>query len=134
RHCFSPAPRGKVLLSGQPRDRITPTSRCLLAQGKTAHTRTAMNSIQLKYPLQKRYLSLLSLAATVMSVMTVASFCPTPALSAPKVKLTGTWGTILGSQVYVRIRPSSSSPNVAKLPRSTKVMAWGTYQGWYRVE
>jgi cell wall-associated NlpC family hydrolase len=93
-----------------------------------------MNSIQLKYPLQKRYLSLLPLAATVMSVMTVASFCPTPAFSAPSVKLTGTWGTILGSQTYVRIRPSSGSPNVAKVPRGTKVMAWGTYQGWYRVE
>jgi len=93
-----------------------------------------MKLTRLKHPLQKRYHTLLPLVATVMSVMTVASFCPTPAISAPSVKLKGTWGTILGSQTYIRIRPSTSTPVVAKVPRSTKVMAWGTYQGWYRVE
>lgn len=92
-----------------------------------------MKSIRLK-PLQKRCQSLLPLVATVMSVMTVASFYPTPAISAPSVKLKGTWGTILGSQTYIRIRPSTSTPVVAKVTRGTKVMAWGTYQGWYRVE
>lgn len=93
-----------------------------------------MKLIRLKHPLQKRRYSLLPLVATVMSVMTVASFCPKPAISAPSVKLKGTWGTILGSQTYIRIRPSTSTPVVAKVSRGTKLMAWGTYQGWYRVE
>jgi cell wall-associated NlpC family hydrolase len=93
-----------------------------------------MKFIRLKYPLHKRPQSLLPLVATVMSVMTVASFYPTPAISAPSVTLKGTWGTILGSQTYIRIRPSTSTPVVAKVSRGTKLMAWGTYQGWYRVE
>ena len=84
--------------------------------------------------LQKRCQALLPLAATVMSVMTVASFYPNPAQAAPNVKLKGTWGTTLGSQTYIRIRPSTDMPVVAKVSRGTKVMAWGTYQGWYRVE
>jgi len=92
----------------------------------------------LKHSLQKRYHSLYPIAAAVMSVMTVASFCSIPAYAAPshaqKASLPGSWGVVLGSHTYVRIRPSTSSPNVAKLPRGTKVMAWGTYQGWYRVE
>jgi cell wall-associated NlpC family hydrolase len=96
-----------------------------------------MNSTTpLKRLSQKRHSVLLPLAAAFMSVMTVASFYPKTAFSAPtsSTKLKGTWGTVLGSQTYIRIRPSSDSPNVAKVPRGTKVMAWGTYQGWYRVE
>lgn len=93
-----------------------------------------MNFTRCKSPLQKPFLSLLPLAATVMSVMTVASFYPSVAISAPSVKLKGTWGTIIGSQTYIRVRPSSSTPVVAKVSHGTKVMAWGTYQGWYRVE
>lgn len=98
------------------------------------HEKPIMKSIRLSTPLQKHCKALLPLFATVMSVMTVASFYPTPAISAPSAKLTGTWGTILGSQTYIRIRPSTSTPVVAKVPRGTKLMAWGTYQGWYRVE
>lgn len=93
-----------------------------------------MNFTRHKFPLQKRILSILPLAATVMSVMTVASFYPSVAISAPSTKLKGTWGTVLGSQTYIRVRPSSNTPVVAKVSRGTKLMSWGTYQGWYRVE
>jgi cell wall-associated NlpC family hydrolase len=49
-------------------------------------------------------------------------------------KPVGTWGWTSGSATYMRIRPGQQTPVVAKVPRHTQVMVWGTYDGWYRVE
>ena len=46
----------------------------------------------------------------------------------------GTWGWTTGSATYVRIRPGQQTPIVAKVSRRTKLMVWGTFDGWYRVE
>lgn len=46
----------------------------------------------------------------------------------------GTWGTSTGSASYIRIRPGVQTPVVAKIPRGTRLMVWGTFNGWYRVE
>jgi cell wall-associated NlpC family hydrolase len=39
-----------------------------------------------------------------------------------------------GSQTYIRARPGSNVPPVAKVARHTQLFVWGKYNGWYRVE
>jgi cell wall-associated NlpC family hydrolase len=46
----------------------------------------------------------------------------------------GVWAWTAGSRTYIRARPSIETPPVAKVPRHTRVMVWGKYDGWYRVE
>jgi cell wall-associated NlpC family hydrolase len=64
---------------------------------------------------------------------------PAAAVLAPRAasadqKPIGVWGWTTGSATYVRIRPGAQTPIVAKVPRRTQLMVWGTYSGWYRVE
>jgi cell wall-associated NlpC family hydrolase len=35
---------------------------------------------------------------------------------------------------YIRARPGTQTPPVAKVPRHTQLMVWGKFDGWYRVE
>lgn len=49
-------------------------------------------------------------------------------------KPVGTWGRTTGNATYMRIRPGVQTPIVAKVPRGTQLMVWGTFDGWYRVE
>lgn len=117
---------------GQLRDRMIPNQKkslSSLAEDKRQSREPPMNTT--KNFLQKSCQSHSSILAAVMSAMTVASFCVLPAIASP---LAGTWGYITKSRAAIHIRPSSASPNVAKVSRRTKVMAWGTFNGWYRVE
>lgn len=52
----------------------------------------------------------------------------------PSSKPVGTWGRTTGSATYVRVRPGTQTPIVAKVTRGTQLMVWGTFNGWYRVE
>ncbi|RYG63573.1 SH3 domain-containing protein, partial [bacterium] len=38
------------------------------------------------------------------------------------------------SQTVVRVRPSSLTPPVAKVPSKTPLYVWGRFENWYRVE
>lgn len=49
-------------------------------------------------------------------------------------KPVGVWAWTAGSRTYIRARPNIETPPVAKVPRHTRVMVWGKYNGWYRVE
>jgi cell wall-associated NlpC family hydrolase len=77
--------------------------------------------------------------------LAVAAFCATPFLNPqaaqakPSAKSSagkpvGTWGRTTGSSTYIRIRPGTQTPIVAKVPKGTQLMVWGTFNGWYRVE
>jgi cell wall-associated NlpC family hydrolase len=46
----------------------------------------------------------------------------------------GAWAWTTGSATYLRVRPGTQTPAVAKVPRSTKMFVWGKFNGWYRVE
>lgn len=73
------------------------------------------------------------LKQAVMLVLPAAILLAPHAASAD-TKPVGVWGWTTGSATYVRIRPGAQTPIVAKLPRRTQLMMWGTYDGWYRVE
>ncbi len=49
-------------------------------------------------------------------------------------KPTGCWAWTAGSMTYLRARPGIQTPPVAKVPRHTKLMVWGKFDGWFRVE
>jgi len=49
-------------------------------------------------------------------------------------KPVGTWGRTVAASSYIRIRPGTQTPVVAKVPRGMQIMVWGTFDGWYRVE
>lgn len=49
-------------------------------------------------------------------------------------KPTGVWGWTSGTQTYLRARPGTLTPPIAKVPRHTKLFVWGKFDGWYRVE
>ncbi len=89
-----------------------------------------------------RFLKPCSKAAIAVAV---ATFCATqlfnpqttqakPAAKSAAAKPVGTWGRTTGSSTYVRIRPGAQTPIVAKVPKGTQLMVWGTFDGWYRVE
>lgn len=46
----------------------------------------------------------------------------------------GVWAWTAGSMTYLRARPGIQTPPIAKVPRHTKLMVWGKFDGWYRVE
>ena len=56
-----------------------------------------------------------------------------PALAAP-AKLVGVQAWTNGSQTYIRVRPDTSTPIVAKVTKHTPLYVWGKYNGWYRVQ
>jgi cell wall-associated NlpC family hydrolase len=86
-------------------------------------------SLRPLHPRRIRSLITRSLAATA-AVTTIS--LPHTASADPKP--VGTWGWTTGSATYVRIRPGSQTPAVAKVVNHTQLMVWGTYNGWYRVE
>ncbi len=49
-------------------------------------------------------------------------------------KSTGVWAWTSGSHTYIRARPGIQTPPIAKVPRHTKLMVWGKFDGWFRVE
>jgi len=51
-----------------------------------------------------------------------------------KDAIIGVWGWTKGSQTYLRVRPTTKTPFVAKVPKHTKLYVWGKFNGWYRVE
>jgi cell wall-associated NlpC family hydrolase len=85
----------------------------------------------LRLQLSRRIRSLI-LRSLIASASAVAISLPHAASADPKP--VGTWGWTTGSATYVRIRPGSQTPAVAKVSRHTQLMIWGTYNGWYRVE
>lgn len=48
--------------------------------------------------------------------------------------LSGAAGWTSGSQTYIRARPGTDTPPVAKVEKHTQLYVWGKYNGWYRVE
>lgn len=76
--------------------------------------------------------SVVAVPALILCASTSAILLPGTAQAEPKP--VGTWGWTTGSATYIRIRPGTQTPAVAKVPLRTKLMVWGTYDGWYRVE
>lgn len=73
--------------------------------------------------------------AAVLAAFTAPQvLTPQAAYAKPSAKPVGTWGRTTGSSTYIRIRPGTQTPIVAKVAKGTQLMVWGTFNGWYRVE
>lgn len=98
------------------------------------------NSSSLIFPLQYSKTCLESLRKFAAIAAVFAAFAAPqmldlqPAHAQKASKPVGTWGRTTGSATYIRIRPGTQTPIVAKVPRGTQLMVWGTFDGWYRVE
>lgn len=76
-----------------------------------------------------------ALAALFTAGAALPIFAPRAAFAQTSAqKIVGTWGKSTGSATYIRIRPGIQTPIVAKIPKGTRLMVWGTFNGWYRVE
>ena len=76
------------------------------------------------------------LALTIAASTVAPQVFNSPAAQAKPTagKPVGTWGRTVAASSYIRIRPGTQTPIVAKVPRGMRVMVWGTFDGWYRVE
>ena len=72
----------------------------------------------------------LAVSAIAPQVLTSPAAQAKPASNKP----VGTWGRTVAASSYIRIRPGTQTPVVAKVPRGVQIMVWGTFDGWYRVE
>jgi cell wall-associated NlpC family hydrolase len=89
--------------------------------------------------LMKKYTQTAAIAVAVATFCAPQLFSPQtaqakPAAKSATAKPVGTWGRTTGSSTYIRIRPGTQTPIVAKVPKGTQLMVWGTFDGWYRVE
>lgn len=76
-----------------------------------------------------------ALCAGLFAATGIAVSVAPQAHAAPRSsKVVGVPGWTSGSNTYLRVRPGTATPPVAKVPRHTRLYVWGTFNGWYRVE
>ena len=73
----------------------------------------------------------LRLALPLLVALPIVALSSSVRADAPVV---GVRARTTGSQTFVRVRPSASTPPVAKVPGGTALYVWGRFNDWYRVE
>src|SRR3712207_1583132 len=93
------------------------------------HSKAHPNRITRNRTLQfsPQIIGALALAAPVTLLNTHSAIARPRVKSTQYRKLPGAWGWTTGSQTYLRVRPSATTPAVAKVPRRTKMFVWGKY-------
>ncbi len=82
----------------------------------------------------RRVCGLLTLFSLSAASLTPGTAKPKPKPSSRPFKPVGVRAWTSGSQTYIRARPGTNVPVVAKVARHMPLYVWGKYNGWYRVE